>query len=191
MTSKQDLRRRFRSLRNQRDDTALGSAIQALLRQTDPEHHLGLYWALPGETDLRPLLPALPHHRLALPCSDGRHHHGHGEGRLTYHPWDRGPLPLDGCGIPAPLDQPALAADQLQLLLVPALAIDGNGIRLGYGGGYYDRLRADRAWGEVPALAVVPQACISSTLLPRDSWDQPFDGWVSEQGVHWCSESRL
>ena len=76
------------------------------------------------------------------------------------------------------------------MLLVPALAMDASGIRLGYGGGYYDRLRAIDSWRQVRALAIVPQSCISTTRLPRDPWDQPFDGWVCETGVHWCRSGR-
>ena len=68
------------------------------------------------------------------------------------------------------------------LLLVPALAIDRTGIRLGYGGGYYDRLRADPTWASVPAWVVLPSACISSEPLPRDAWDVPFTGWITEHG---------
>ena len=190
MTDKQALRRHFRNLRHQRNDVRLVAALEELLKKTNPHHWVGIYWALPGETDLSPLVAALPHHRLALPCSDGRHHESPEAGRLTYHPWNRGPLQADGCGIPAPLDQPPLAADHLQLLLVPGLAVDRNGIRLGYGGGYYDRLRADPNWRRVPALVVIPEVCISAKNLPSDPWDQPFDGWVSEQGVHWIKPSQ-
>ena len=190
MTVKQALRRQFRNLRHQRNDVQLVAALEALLQKSNPDQCVGIYWALPGETDLSPLVAALPHHRLALPCSDGRHHESPEAGRLTYHYWNRGSLQADGCGIPAPLDQPPLAADHLQLLLVPGLAVDRNGIRLGYGGGYYDRLRADPNWRRVPALVVIPEVCISAKNLPRDPWDQPFDGWVSEQGVHWIKPSQ-
>jgi 5-formyltetrahydrofolate cyclo-ligase len=75
----------------------------------------------------------------------------------------------------------ALEPSQLQLLLIPALAIDQRGVRLGYGGGWYDRLRSDPAWQQRPALAVLPQACVVAEL-PRDPWDLPLDGWISEQG---------
>jgi 5-formyltetrahydrofolate cyclo-ligase len=66
---------------------------------------------------------------------------------------------------------------------VPALGFDRHGIRLGSGGGWYDRLRADPAWRAVPALAVLPAACLVEQL-PRDPWDVPFDGWLDETGVH-------
>jgi 5-formyltetrahydrofolate cyclo-ligase len=58
-----------------------------------------------------------------------------------------------------------------------------SGLRLGSGGGWYDRLRADPHWRRIPALAVVPAACLSEGL-PCDPWDVPFDGWLDEHGVH-------
>ena len=104
-----------------------------------------------------------------------------------YLPWCPGQLlHPDSCGIPAPIGPPPLAAADLALLLVPALAIDRRGIRLGYGGGWYDRLRADPAWRAVPALVVLPAACVVEAL-PSDPWDVPFDGWIDESGLHWIA----
>ena len=139
---------------------------------------IGLYWPLPGEVDLRPLRADLFADfglTTALPVADG-------QGEMTYRLWSESPLSADGCGIPAPLDQPDLKAEQLSLLLVPALAVDLMGIRLGYGGGYYDRLRSRDVWVDVPALVVLPEACVSLQPLPADPWDRPFSGWVCENG---------
>ena len=80
------------------------------------------------------------------------------------------------------IDEGALAAEQLGLLLIPALACDATGIRLGYGGGWYDRLRADPTWAQVPALAVLPRGC-RVERLPRDPWDVPLQGWIDEDGL--------
>ncbi len=177
MTSKQDLRRLFRQRRQ--EQLSLGSVIcrqvQTLV-QASPVRtgHLGLYWPLNGEVDLRTIRVAISN-EVALPFADGC-------GGLHYRHWTDTPLQADGCGIPAPNDGQPLHADQLSLLLVPALAIDRTGIRLGYGGGYYDRLRADPTWASVPAWVVLPSACISSEPLPRDAWDVPFTGWITEHG---------
>jgi len=98
-----------------------------------------------------------------------------------------GPVPAD---LPMPVPgAAALAPGQLGLLLVPALALDRHGIRLGSGGGWYDRLRADPAWRAVPALAVLPAAC-RCELLPADPWDVPFDGWLDERGIGWLAPGR-
>ena len=60
----------------------------------------------------------------------------------------------------------------------------GGGGFGGYGGGYYDRLRCLERWSGVPALVVLPSACVSVQALPSDPWDQPFQGWLSENGFH-------
>lgn len=137
---------------------------------------LGLYWPLANEPDLRPLAHLLPR-QLALPAVLP------GQG-LVYLPWHRGQaLGRDACGIEAPVEAPHLDPQDLALLLVPALAVTPDGLRLGSGGGWYDRLRADPGWRAVPALAVLPAACIASSL-PHDPWDIPFTGWLDENGVH-------
>ena len=204
---KRALRRHFRSLRaaaladaQPRILAAARRDLPDLLKATQP---LGLYWPLAGEADLRPL--ALEHPCLALPAVAGE------PPRLLYRLWRPGaPLAPDRCGIPAPLapgqndaseqreapgrlegaapdgfnPEPELPPHALGLLLVPALAFDpASGVRLGYGGGWYDRLRADPAWRAVPALAVLPAAGLCPGL-PRDPWDVPFQGWLDEQGVH-------
>jgi len=197
---KQALRRHFRSLRAAAlaaaEPLILAAAQRDLPQMLPAGQHLGLYWPLPGEPDLRPLAPAHPH--LALPAVAGE------PARLLYRAWQPGaPLAPDRYGIPAPAaplenapeQQPEapppppvsgreLSPHALGVLLVPALAFDPHsGIRLGYGGGWYDRLRADPAWAAVPALAVLPSACLSGPL-PRDPWDVPFQGWLDEQGLH-------
>lgn len=188
--AKQRLRRHFRIKRRQRDDCLIQAAVEHMLEGMIARGaliraggHIGIYWPLPGETDLRCLPTAGKSWPLALPCSDGA-------GGLTYRPWDGDPLPPDSCGIPAPQTGRLLMPQEIQILLVPALAVDLHGVRLGYGGGYYDRLRADPDWKGVRAMVVVAQACISPVDLPRSAWDLPFDGWVSERGVQWSGESK-
>jgi 5-formyltetrahydrofolate cyclo-ligase len=105
---------------------------------------------------------------------------------MAYRPWSPAdPLAPDGCGIPAPLAAAGnLPPAALAVLLVPALAFDpATGIRLGSGGGWYDRLRADPAWVAVPALAVLPAHGLHPGL-PREPWDLPFDGWLDGDGLH-------
>jgi len=191
------LRRHFRRLRRECLPGALGGLQAAACRElpalVPPGRRLGLYWPVGSEPDLRPLATLLPD-RLALPAI--RLWRGDaaagvkGEQRLVYLPWSPGQeLANDGCGIPAPLEGAPLEAGELGLLLVPALAVDAAGLRLGSGGGWYDRLRGDAAWGAVPALAVLPAACVARSL-PRDCWDVPFDGWLDEDGLHRVARER-
>ncbi len=136
--------------------------------------YLGIYWPLKNEVDLRFLKTnfKIP---IALPSAQEG-------GQLTYHPWLESPLKKDLCGIPAPLDEPSLNEKDINLLLVPALAIDQNGYRLGYGGGFFDRLRSNKKWASIPSLVVLPKICTSQAPLPRDPWDIPFNGWINEEG---------
>ncbi len=182
MSAKTDLRRRFRQRR-----LALLPAAEPGMQQVAAQHlppllrgeqRLGLYWPLPGEADLRGLgeHPELAQ-RLALPRVQDE--------ALHYRAWCAGdPLSNDATRIPAPAAGPDLPAASLGLLLAPALAADRRGIRLGYGGGWFDRLRSDPLWGAVPALAVLPAGCVVDEL-PCDRWDLPFNGWLDEQGLHW------
>ena len=185
--TKASLRRHFRGLRQSLLEGVEG-AIVAQARQHIPAlvpagRALGLYCPLPGEVDLRELETLLPG-RLALPAITASPRDP--SARLVYRPWRGGdPLEPDGCRIPAPLACAGeLPAQALGLLLVPALACDASGIRLGYGGGWYDRLRADPAWAQVPAVAVLPRGC-RVERLPRDPWDVPLQGWLDEDGLAW------
>lgn len=68
------------------------------------------------------------------------------------------------------------------LLLVPLLAFDENGTRLGYGGGYYDRsLAALRAKQAVRAIGIA-FAAQHFDEVPNDPLDQRLDGVITEQG---------
>jgi 5-formyltetrahydrofolate cyclo-ligase len=156
----------------------LRQAVEGALADWPRTGRLGLFWPLAGEPGL--LLPPPPWTGgLALPSVTAPAP----AGRLEYHPWAPGqPLEPDGCGIPAPLAGQPLDPAALALLLVPALAVDRRGVRLGYGGGWYDRLRADPAWAAVPALVVVPHGCVVDRL-EQEPWDVPFSGWISERGL--------
>ena len=80
--------------------------------------------------------------------------------------------PLAGSAIVAP--------EQIDLVLVPALAFDELGNRLGYGKGYYDRLLAKMPQAEF--LGVSARALIFKNL-PSTSFDIPMDYIVSEDGL--------
>lgn len=186
--SKAELRQRFRALRRSRGPAVqariasrLGEVVEALLPR---EGRLGLYWPLASEIDLRSAAQdgGWP---LALPVVEPPRPGQDRPAALRYRCWRPGmALVPDHCGIPSPADgSAALSAAQLGLLLIPALAFDHRGIRLGSGGGWYDRLRSDPAWRDVTAIAVLPAACVLEAL-PADPWDQPLDGWLDEDGLH-------
>ncbi len=70
-----------------------------------------------------------------------------------------------------------------EVLIVPMLAFDASGFRLGYGGGFYDRtLAALRAAGPVTAIGLA-FAAQEVDALPVEATDQPLDAIVTEDGL--------
>ena len=70
------------------------------------------------------------------------------------------------------------------LIVVPALAFDLMGHRLGYGGGYYDRF-LDPSWCVSAGLAL--QSLIVREGLPHDPWDVPVSHVCTEEGMFCCT----
>ena len=129
------------------------------------------YWPVGGEIDGRPLLAALAKagRIVALPRMETR------AGPARFFAWGSGEaLSADAFGVPAP---PPTGADLApRLILVPLLAFDRAGHRLGQGGGHYDRIISlHRAHGCIAAgLAFAEQ---EMGLAPHGAHDAHLD-WV-------------
>ena len=67
------------------------------------------------------------------------------------------------------------------LMFVPCLAVDSHGVRLGYGGGYYDRF-LEKFRASIVTAACVPQNFYFDTL-PTDPHDIPVDIVATEDGI--------
>lgn len=81
-------------------------------------------------------------------------------------------------GIPEPISDDPVARDTDALVLMPGLAFDPMGHRIGYGGGYYDRFLADEP--NHPTVAL----CYDFQMMPHldtDAFDIPVDRvlWTS------------
>ena len=125
------------------------------------------YLAFRNEPDLALLFDLLPHARWAVPRIEGR--------RLIVHPYDPARLVRHRFGMlePAP-DLPVIDPATLDLVLVPGVAFDRQGGRLGFGGGYYDRFLPT-----TPALrvGVTYDECLAG-VLPCGEHDQRVD-WIA------------
>lgn len=80
-------------------------------------------------------------------------------------------------------EAPSLEADRVDLILVPAVGCDRLGYRLGYGGGYYDRLLSSPQWQNIPTIGIIFDFAYLPHL-PKDSWDRKLDYVCTEAKVH-------
>ncbi|HKU15003.1 MAG TPA: 5-formyltetrahydrofolate cyclo-ligase [Steroidobacteraceae bacterium] len=86
-----------------------------------------------------------------------------------------------------PRSAPRIAARHLDLILVPLVAVDARGTRLGSGAGFYDRhlhhLRSGRRWRR-PKLIGVAYEFQRVAHLAAGPWDVPLDALVTEKELH-------
>ena len=93
-------------------------------------------------------------------------------------------------GIPEPIPDtcPALEYCSPQLVLVPGVGFDESGMRIGMGGGYYDRLLASGKLGG--ALTIFPAYSFQLVEnVPKQAWDQPVNVIVTEERTIWTPNS--
>ena len=142
------------------------------LPQTAEAGTLLLFWGVGTEPDTRPLLDALwaQGKRVLLPrCLPGHVL----EARLVRSPRELVP---GAYGIPEPgSDCPVVEGREIDLILVPAVAYDRQCLRLGQGGGYYDRClagyRAER-WA-CAGMSCSRTACLPSPTTWGWRWSSP------------------
>lgn len=137
------------------------------------------FWPMGDEIDVKPLLAELhaAGHPIGLPVVVGKAQ------PLVFRAWHPGLALVDG-GFKTEVPPPSSPELVPQVLIVPLLAFDAEGYRLGYGGGFYDRtLEKLRASGARPLAVGVAFSAQHVARVPRDEYDQPLDWIVTEKGV--------
>ena len=178
-----DAKRMARRLASERrkglDATAAGEALAAHVLDACPPPPGAIvsgFWPIGDEIDLRPLLHRLHErgNRVALPVTPRR-----GEA-LTFAGWRPGDVMVaERFGTLRPVGE-ILVPD---MLLIPLLAFDAKGGRLGYGGGFYDR-----------TLAALPNrfrlgcafAVQQVDAVPIGPYDIRLDAVATENGIIRC-----
>ena len=135
------------------------------------------FWPLEGEIDTLPLIEGLVRRgcQVVLPVMQGAGL------PLIFRAWTPGePLVPAGYGTLEPAaDKPEASP---RLLIVPLLAFDRVGYRLGYGGGFYDRtLEGLRKTGDVITTAGIAFAGQEVAEVPRGRFDQRLEFIVTEK----------
>lgn len=193
MNTKQQLRQQMRQRR--RNLTARQQAHASLQlcehiaasRLFRNSQRIAFYLSNDGEPDLQPLINHAWQERkdCFLPVVGQRNGH-----RLWFLPYTPAtPLYPNRFGIPEPAHHPGerrFKAHALDLVLLPLVAFDAAGHRLGMGGGFYDRtlafLRWRRHWHK-PRLLGTAYAFQEVAALPVDAWDVPLTAIATESGL--------
>lgn len=153
----------------------LGEHVMRLLAERSAAC-VGFYWPTADEFDARATLAAwlagAPQRQAALPVVSAP------GAPLVFHAWQPdAPMRMGRYNIPIPLHEQPVQPD---LLLVPCVGFDTARLRLGYGGGYYDRTLA--ALQPRPYAVGVAFECGRVAALPREPHDIPLDAILTETG---------
>ena len=160
----------------ERISQALFSAIEC-----DARRRVGLYAALPDEVPTRPLFDALV--SAGVECLFPRLA---ARGRLVFARivrWEE--LRAGAFGVLAPAAAaPAVAFAAGDLVVVPGVAFDRRGARLGRGGGHYDRTFPPGGEPEVRLCGLAYEVQVEDSI-PTASHDRTMDAIVTEHGFRW------
>ncbi len=146
------------------------------------ETSIGAYWPIKGEFDPLPALyrwaegaPDDITRRIGLPVADRT------TSSLRFHVWYPGcEMELDAYDIPKPKDTEEFAPE---ILVVPCLGFGPGGVRLGYGGGFFDRTL--KSISPRPVTVGVSFTHGFLPLLRPGPLDLPLDVMLAEDGVMW------
>ncbi len=171
MTSKADLRR----LLIERHTSVLPLEGLRLIEWLQNQSGVwGVYQALPGELDPQEVIRKSSHLQWVYPriLGTGLSFHVLGDrqlvkGSLTWEP---------------PAECPLKASEEISGLLIPGLAFDRRGVRLGRGQGFYDRFLA--SFGGM-TVGMIPQSRIYPEL-PQDDWDVRMNYLATEDQFLVC-----
>lgn len=148
--------------------------LAALLKAL-PSQILAFCAPVRGEFDARPLISLLIDRgwRAAMPIVDAR------DAAMSFRAWTpSSPLGVDRHGIPFPLHGSTVVPT---IVLVPLVAFDSHGFRLGYGGGYFDRTLAELVPPPL-AIGVGFELARVDDIRPQPH-DVRLDAVVTEAGV--------
>jgi 5-formyltetrahydrofolate cyclo-ligase len=176
------LRRSFSAPDHRHRSTAAAKAVMRLPGFAAGKR-VALYLPFDGEMDTADLIGAARRRgmRVFVPVISDRRHR-----RLRFYPLEGAITPgAFGISVPSRRLRP-ISAQWLNLIVVPLVAVDGEGRRLGMGGGYYDRalsFRRRRRYWMGPKLVGLAFDCQRSGVKFAEVWDLQLNTLATESGV--------
>lgn len=134
------------------------------------------YMSFGSEVDTGPFIETVlaDQKSLVLPRVDSATH-----SLMLHHVFERDRLVSGPWGIKEPaVDCPRAAIDDIDFILVPGVAFDRRGQRIGYGAGFYDRLLVRRS-RHTDCVAIAFD-CQVVDRIPAEDHDQPIDRLITE-----------
>ena len=133
------------------------------------------YFSFRSEPDINPLF-ANTEYQWGLPRCVGK--------SLVWHRYQQNDTLTTGAyGILEPNScTPVIQAEEVDLIIIPCVACDFQGYRLGYGGGYYDRLLSSPEWVKKYTIGIVFDFAYMPEL-PFEPWDKPLQAVCTETGL--------
>lgn len=175
-----ELRER-RRIRTSTEREAAGEALTARLRELALERDsrsISAYLSLPDEPPTRDFV-SWAHEtgiQVLLPVSRE-------DGLLDWALFDGADEELDAIGMPSPTSEllSPLAINQVDLILVPAASVARDGMRMGWGRGYFDKMLGSME-ARPPVYAVIFDDELVDAV-PQERHDMPVDGVVTPSGI--------
>jgi 5-formyltetrahydrofolate cyclo-ligase len=171
-------RRRIRTATRTTQDSADLTANLQKVTTDAGARSLSAYLSLPEEPDTRAFLrwTAEQGLRVLLPVSRD-------DGLLDWATYDGEDEDADIAGMPTPTSEllGPIAINDVDLILVPAAAVDRTGMRMGWGRGYYDKTLGS-VEGCPPVYAVIFDDELVDAV-PRERHDMPVNGVVTPSGI--------
>lgn len=179
--AKRELRLALRRQRKSIPPTKQRRAAQRLARlvfrcaRVRRARRVAVYLSMGSELATAPLINALQARRIAVFAPallrGQMRFRALGNARLQTHP----------LGMLQPPCGTALRASAMDVLMLPLLAFDARGTRLGQGGGYYDRALSKASFR--PYRLGLAYAAQQVPVLPREPWDVPLHAVLTERGL--------
>ena len=178
---RKQLRHQRRAVSSFQQKQAQQKVLQQLIRLKSFQHakKIGIYLNAFGEIHTQKIIEYCfkQHKQVYLPmiCNMNQQLHWvkitqqqYRNNRFSYHP----------LGMKEPVAGRGLHVSKLDLLIIPLLACDIYGTRIGMGGGFYDKTLAST--GKKPfRLGIAHVFQLIQQRLHRETWDQPLDGLIT------------